>query len=351
MRYFNLFYIIVFITGIALWRLNSTYSQEVVSFYGFAENKETEINFNYPVAVGKIFVQPGQHVQAGEKLLDMYRIKAKERLSDEPFRIAELKAKERVWRNEKGGDLQELEYRKEQDLLKIDTKINELEAEKKFQEKLYEGLNTLDEKDYTPLSDQIKTLKNERKMLERNYQLSIDNLKKDIKLGENPYQLERKRLQAEQNFAEANAKVEIPLVAPHDGVVGNLFCKEGEHIESFKTLISFYEPNPSLVEGYVQEDLILHVSLNDSFKIRSTKDANLNVYGKVTGLGSRIVEIPERLRKIPDMKTYGREILVSIPDDNNFLQKEKVILEFVNAPADLRANVKNKPLTDLEIKE
>lgn len=351
MRYFNLFYLFVFLTGIALWRLNATFSQDIVSFYGFAENKETEINFNYPVAVGAIYVQPGQRVKAGEKLLDMYRIKPKERLSDEPFRIAELSAKERVWANEKAGDLQEAENKQRQAIAEMDTKISELKAEKAFQEKLYEGLTTIEKKDYTPFTNKIASLEREKKLLQTNFEQTKANIEKQLQLGKNPYRLERERLQAEQNFAKANIKVEIPLLAPHDGVVGNLYCKEGEHMESFETLVSFYEPNPSLVEGYVQEDLILHVAINDSFKIRSTKDATLNVYGKVTGLGSRIVEIPERLRKIPDMKTYGREILVSIPADNNFLQKEKVILEFVHAPDNLRPTVQKKPLTDLEIKQ
>ena len=51
--------------------------------------------------------------------------------------------------------------------------------------------------------------------------------------------------------------------------------------------------------------------------------------GIVTGLGSRVVETPVRLRKIPEVSTYGREILVSIPPDNSFIQKEKVVIEFL----------------------
>ena len=51
----------------------------------------------------------------------------------------------------------------------------------------------------------------------------------------------------------------------------------------------------------------------------------------ITGLGSRIVEIPDRLRKNPDLKTYGREVLISIPPTNFFLQKEKVILNLLKS--------------------
>jgi hypothetical protein len=57
------------------------------------------------------------------------------------------------------------------------------------------------------------------------------------------------------------------------------------------------------------------------------------------------------LRKIPDLKTYGREILVSISKDNNFLQKEKVLLEFLNPPKDLKEPNRSRPMVDLKLQD
>ena len=107
---------------------------------------------------------------------------------------------------------------------------------------------------------------------------------------------------------------------------GNILCKKGEHISAFNTLINFYERNPTIVKGYVHESLILEVQVGDSLRITSSLHPSQQVKGEVIGLGSRIVEIPARLRKIPDIKTYGREVLIRIPSDNPFLQKEKVML-------------------------
>ncbi|MEM9884484.1 MAG: hypothetical protein AAF849_01225 [Bacteroidota bacterium] len=327
-KYINLFYILVVLVGFVLWQIHREYTENVLSFYGFAENKETEINFNYPVAIGKIYVQAGQRVKAGDKLVDMYRIRAKEKLSEETFLIAELGAKEAVWRNQKKGDLEILELKKDRDLAAIDAKIKALSAERNFQQKLYEGLIETDTIKYAPLKAKIDALEQEKDLIAQNFRATRLHLEKELRLGKNPYQQERERLQAQLEFDAKNSRVEIPLLAPHDGLVGNLYCKEGEHMESFSTILSLYEPNPTLVEGYVQEDLILQVHLNDRFKIRSTKDEDVLVHGEVAGLGSRIVEIPERLRRMPDLKTYGREVLIRIPSDNDFLQKEKVILEF-----------------------
>jgi len=353
MRYFNVFYGFVILTGLFLWRMNVSMNQTVVTFYGFAENKETEINFNYSVAVGQIHVSPGQLVQKGEPLLEMYRIQSKETLPDQPFRIKELQAKERSWKTDKGGDIKLIRTKKRLKLEQIAADIQQLQEEKKFQASLYEGLKSVENKqpNYKVIDAKIAALQKERGLTIETFDQEITNIKDEINVGTSPYQEEIKRLLAEQAFDEANKTIDLQLKAPTDGVIGNIYCKEAEHIPSYKTLISFYEPNPSLVKGFVQEDLILQVALQDSFLIRSTKDASTFCYGVVTGLGSRVVEIPERLRKIPDYKTYGREILVSIPKQNNFLQKEKVILEFVNQPEGVSPYAKRKPMVDLKVNE
>ena len=325
----------------------------MVSFYGFAENKETEINFNYPVAVERIHVSPGQFVKAGELLLDLYRIKPKEVLEDQGYKIQELRAKENIWRTERESKIRVIASKRDLELEEIDASIRKLEEQRTFRESLYKDLKTIEsnQPDYQPITQQIEALKKERQLAEAAFAEEIRLVEKELEVGGNPYRVEIERLAAERAFDQSNKIIPIQLSAPSDGIIGNIQCKESEHIPSFKTLITFYEPNPTLVQGFVQEDLILHVSLQDSFLIRSTKEEGISCLGVVTGLGSRIVEIPERMRKIPDMKTYGREVLVQIPPSNDFLQKEKVILQFLNAPEGIRNTPSRKPLVDLEIKQ
>jgi hypothetical protein len=119
------------------------------------------------------------------------------------------------------------------------------------------------------------------------------------------------------------------IVAPSDGLIGNVHCKEGEKITSFGALISFYEESPNLVVGYIHEELILKINIDDSIAIYSSSRPDIQNKGVVKTLGSRIVEIPPRLRKIKELKTFGREIIIEIPPENPFLQKEKVILNLV----------------------
>lgn len=331
MKYFNLYYIVAVLTGIGIFLFNQFMSHETVFFYGFAENKETEINFNYPVVVDEILVAPGQEVEAGTPLLKLKRVRPKERLEDQGFRIDELSAKARQWKKEKEGELALAKKKKASKIFEFDSELNKIREEKKFKESLYKDLQSLDssQKNYTPLSNRIKVLEEQKVLAIGQVEQEIQNLQSELRLGLNPYQVEISRLAAEREFEQANKVIEVALRAPSKGVIGNIFCKKAEHIPSFKTLMIFYEPNPTQVKGYIHEDQILEVGMEDSLLIRSTKDENIFCKGKVNGLGSRIVEIPDRLRRIPDLKTYGREILVSIPSENNFLQKEKVGLEII----------------------
>ena len=352
MKYFNLYYIAIIGVGVLLWQLNTTLGKEVVAFYGFAETKETEINFNYPVAVGDIKVRPGEFVSRNTPLLDVYRIKAKETLDDKEFKVAELKAKEKIWKTNKEEDLQRLRSKKVIAEERIQTEIQKLERKKTFDSSLYDDLNTVTvpEASHKPTSNKIEALNRELALMQSSYEQQIAAVEKTLIVGKSPYQIEVNRLNAEQNFEQANKKQFIQILAPEDGVIGNIHCKEAEHIPSYKTLVTFYEPNPTMVKGFLQEDLLLHVALEDSFIVRSTKDSKLLCYGQVTGLGSRIIEIPDRLRKIKDLKTYGREVLVSIPAKNPFLQKEKVILEFVHPPSGF-SNSKRQPKPIVDLKE
>ena len=91
--------------------------------------------------------------------------------------------------------------------------------------------------------------------------------------------------------------------------------------------MTFYEPHPSLIKGYLNENLILEVHEGDLFSVSSLKNESIKYDAEVIGLGSRIVEIPSRMRKRPELKTYGREVLLGVSKNNDFLQGEKVSIE------------------------
>lgn len=332
MKGFNLFYIAVLAIGLALFLILKPKEVELLSFYGFAESNETEINYNYPVVVDRIMVRPGQEVKKGEVLLEISRRKSKETLEDQEFRIRELRADEAIWRQKEDGKLAGIINRNKEKIEAIDLQIEQLKKELVYKKSLAEGLKTIEPKtsSYNPIQENINELEQRKKSLQITHQVELKTIQSAIDIGDNPYKEQISRLQAELVFEEGQKVQPITVVAPNDGLIGNINCKEEEHIPSYSTLLSFYEPHSGVVKGFVHENLTLKVQLGNLFRVGSLKDETISYEGKVIGLGSRIVEIPPRLRKLVEFKTYGREVLIEITKENHFLQKEKVSISTIS---------------------
>ena len=325
----NIFYIsVALVAGILYYVLVSNANNDEISFYGFSESNETKINYNYPVIIDSLLISPGEQVMAGDTLMHITRKKSKETLSSQSYRIDQLKAEQKIWLQKKNNDVEEIITRQTASLKQIDAEISQIESEIKFKASLSEGLKSIEikEVDYRPLNEKIEELKIERNNINAIANKKIENLKNEIALGNSPFKPQINKLNADIVFEESQKEIKIFLTAPSDGLIGSIGCKEKEHISSFETLLTIYEPHSGLIRGYVHENLTLEVKENDQFKVASLKDPNINYIGTVTGLGSRIIEIPNRLRKNPTFKTYGREVLINISKDNEFLQKEKVSL-------------------------
>ncbi len=323
---FNFFYLVVLLLGLSMFFFFRPPAEDELSFYGFAESSETTVNYNYPVVIDRIHVQPGQSVKAGEPLMEVSRRKAKETLADQQFRIAELRAEEKIWRQRREGELTQLRQSAEDKLAELNEKLSALQKELSFKRSLAEGLQTIEMEDaiYKPLEDEIANLKAERTRRAGAKELRETNLIKETRLGNSPFREQIRRLEAEMTFEEDQKVQPFTVTAPTDGLIGNISVKEEEHVQSYETLLTFYEPHSSLVRGYVHEDQTARVMLGDEMEVYSLRPAGPHYRGKVVGLGSRIVETPTRLRKLADFKTYGREVTIEISPENVFLQKEKV---------------------------
>lgn len=322
--------ILIGIAAVSVWMLNGKYYKEELTLFGFAETKETEINLNFSVMVDKLNVLSGQSVKEGEVLLIAKRLDSDIQFEDQEMKINEINAKKRIWRSEQEGKLKTLESSYLQKLGEVKTRIEALQNKISQQKELYKGLEHIEENQELapnhPIMLKIAAYQEEQKTIEKRYQLDLNNLQSIIAKGTNDDDETIKRLRAEYKHVQDNKEVAVEILAPSDGLIGNVHCKEGEHITDYRTLISFYEPNPTLVKAYVHEDFLVKVDIGDEFKISSIKDATQTYTGKVVGLGSRIVEIPARMRKVPEFKTYGREVVIRLPAKSKFLQNEKLTL-------------------------
>lgn len=312
-----------------VYQMNMNFTKSTVQFFGFAENKETELSHDQPVLISSIKVMPGQAVRKGEILIEMERhtidVKIHSATQDKEL-IGAQRASERT---QLRRHIEQLQAQKAAKQAAIQAEIDELQATIAFNQGLLSELKSIEGAGVKGKNDpnmiKIKALQVQLATEVHPIDVQIAQLQTELAENKRADQINRQKIDHEIDYLK-DEQERLLVRAPADGIVGNILCKEGENISAFQPLINFYEPNPTVVRGYVHESAILRIREGDSMVVNSSLNPEYRVSGKVIGLGSRIVEIPERLRKVPEIKTYGREVLISIPSRNPFLQKEKVML-------------------------
>lgn len=325
---YNIIYVVGLLMLIMLLYMSRSLQTESVFFYGFAENKGTEVNHIEDVRIAKIHVTDGQEVKQGDLLLEVVDIAI-------PQKIQELESDQKIMTATNSAKIVELENKKSQllsakkvEIANLHGKINELQREIEINRSLYENLQTIPLRDTDRRSPDLEKLEGLRVLLRevedamRKETAAVDA---SIASLRQPATLKNSKLASELAYYQ-EAKDRLSIYAPSDGLIGSISCEEGENISAFSKMLDFYKHNPTQVKGFVHESMILEVAVGDKLEVASTLHPDIKVTGEVIGLGSRIVEIPERLRKMVDFKTYGREVLIQIPSSNRFLQKEKVML-------------------------
>ena len=334
MKKFNLIYFVAIMICILLLYSLFFKADNSVTFYGFAENKETEISMDNAIEVEEIFVTVGQKVEKGDSLLNVVSATLPLKISDTEYKIEELETKYNLWKSGLDWKISQYKIELNENTGKIQSQIDQLNAELENNKKLSKTIKSIDSDPNTnyeivnPTLIKLEALNEALNHTKGIINTQINNLKSKRFADNNPLLSEIRALEVQLTHYQERKKEEV-IIAPTNGLIGNVHCKEGEKISSFGALISFYEESPTLVLGYIHEELILKIKINDSIGIFSSSRPDIQNKGIVKTLGSRIVEIPPRLRKIKELKTFGREIIIEIPPDNPFLQKEKVILNLV----------------------
>lgn len=334
------FHTIAFLAAlIAVSSFSWNFSKETFLFFGFAENKELEISMKNPVTVKQIMVTPGLKVVKGQILMEITRSELDLAQSDLHHEVAQLRSQLNIWDSGLRSSINRLQGEKAARESEIQSQIAQLESELSINQSLIKDLQSIkpaqDNLGRSPNKIRIEGLKNELRLMVRPIETQINQLNHELYAKDNPIKIQIEKLQNQLGYADVEEE-KLTITAPNDGIVGSILCEVGETISGFTTLVTFYEENPTEVKAYVLESLVLKVKLGDEVSVISSTNPKNECQGKVIGLGSRIIEIPERLRKMPTFKTYGREVIIQIPGDNSFLQKEKVVLKMPEERLELR---------------
>lgn len=324
---YNFLYWLVFpvMIGFCYYLYNSVSGPQKV-FYGYAENKETQIRLDEAVKIKSIAVSPGQKVSKGSILLEVEYNQADIDMAITRHTIEQLKKKARVNRNEMRAALEKAVTDKTTRTAALESEIAAVKSKLDYQISM---LKNSDEKEWNnPLKQSLTALNKELNAARASYDKVIDSYKKILDTP-SPEEEEANGLQEKLQLLN-EAKKKSVMLAPFDGLVGNIACRPSEYVEEHSTLISFYEITPAEAIAYVHESMSLTLRSGDSVWVSSVLHPQHRAKGVITGLGHRIIEIPERLRKIPEYKTYGMEVYISLDKQNAFLQKEALKFSLIH---------------------
>ncbi|MDY6861819.1 MAG: hypothetical protein SV062_02400 [Thermodesulfobacteriota bacterium] len=333
MQKIKLLYPVWIIVCIILVVIVLDHKSESTKFYGIADTMEIVVNSENPVEIRKIYFLPGQVVKKGEQLVEFARSELDVEINEISHQIEELKARKLVNTAGLRSRIDELKAQKRSNISEINYRIKQVQAQYNINKKIASEFNSI-EKSYkkdkkikidNPAKIKIESLKKELELGIKPIQININMLKRELFALENPLKIRLEGLERELNLL-LEEKNKLYIFSQITGIIGSVNYKEGEKIPPFTTVMTYHTESPSYVKGFIHENVYNRIFVGMKLEIVSLADNKNRVSGKVVGVGSRIVEFPERLRKDPAVQIWGREVQIKIPEDNDLLLGEKVLI-------------------------
>lgn len=298
------------------------------------EPMKKAISFQKAVRVLEIYAIPGQKVSPGDLLLKVERPDLAldvERKKNE-LRLLEIEVK-----------MSEKSYIEKQKLLDIGYELNKEKLESKLK------LLTMTAENNKKISEQFSAIagyteggtSGEKSFYEveiETYQAELSQIKKtylyerdlskalhaeklnSLKIKELEYREEMAALEEEQNQLLTRAETH--------GTIGSINAQPGELLSPYTTILTIYELNPTVIRAIMNEQQRYEVATGQAVKVESV-NRSYKIEGVISEVGSRIIEYPTRLNTNPNVPMWGRELFIKIPEENNFLNGERVVVSVI----------------------
>jgi len=329
--------------------ITAYYECDNTIFQGIAETRETIISSEIPVEIKRIYVVEGQCVSKGTKLVDMNSPDMTIKINHISHQLEQLKAQKGVNKDEIRSKIKQFTAEKQSRSSEINNKIKQLKNQYNLNKELIIGLKSIDQgkeynnNDFTEISNpimlKIENLKQELDMSIRPLNIQIELLRKSLHISECPIKIQIEQLEKELDLLNQE-KRKLHIYSHLSGIIGSVNFKPGEKVSPFAPILTLHTKNPSFVKGYIHENVYTQVSIGKKLNIKSQADFKNKTVGTVVGVGSRIVEYPIRLRKHPELKVWGREVVIQIPENNHFILGEKVHINSLHPKSLLLAIIK-----------
>lgn len=295
------------------------------------ESQVTAISFQKPILVRQIYVSPGQVVDSGDLLIEVERpnlaLNLEKKISEQlhienrinqsadrytnSLKIlqADIARKRNVLTSEKD----ELEY----ELLVDDEQKLLLDSASRLS---FHSSNTIKLNRLKLIDDQLLSLDSEFNLEKTRLLNTYENDLYYFRLDLAVLKQEIHELETEQQ----NLKIR----AEKPSTIGNLFVQLNEIVPPYQTLLSIYDLNPTLIKAFVHERGVEELRIGSKVVVESIHK-EYRVKGQIIEIGSRVTAYPDKINPLINQKSYGQEIFINIPDNNSFLNGEKVYVYII----------------------
>ena len=325
----NYFLLVIWLSvTVTLLAISFHYKSAADAIVAQVDPQRIAISYQKAVKLKNIRVIPGQDIKKGDTLLEVERPDLVLDISQSENKLKGLKINRQKTIEEYNNKLLSGELDKQAKLFDLQQQISLVSSRISSNKKIVENLTTFENDggisiDSLLNNNQVKLtrLLEEKANTERSYEVKKLKLSQEkssaLSVLDNEIDIREKEL-----ALLVSEKDNLVNVSPADGTVGNVFAQIDELVKPYTTILSIYQANPTIIKAYTSEHHRQDVKVGDKVLVESS-NREYSITGEIFEVGSRITDFPQRLLE-NRLELYGQEIFISIPENNKFLNGEKV---------------------------
>ena len=322
---FNVLYILFPAAILAcLWIARDFQGRQGNTFFGIAETEPRVLNFDHDLAVRKVFIKAGDKIKAGDTLAIFHRAELdenefsqyREMVTNETARAAEraiLEKEKEVVQARLNVDIRELA---------IDIKLLQTEDSimMVYRGNLYGQSTPVQNR---VIKERIEGLQKQMEDLKHEAEEELLVLSAKISATDQIAAEKANKLKGQLTMI-ATERERLVLISPINGYVEDVYFSVNAMIPAHKDLVKINPDTPNKIIGFIHETNEVPLSIGSNVEMTSFNRPGIVSTGLIVGVNPKMTELPLRLRKFIDLRSWGREVYISIPDTNSFFISEKV---------------------------
>jgi len=240
--------------------------------------------------------------------------------------IDTYKAEENLKRNQLLSSLKKLSLEHTIKIDNIHFELKELRRKEKINKKLLSSISNGQGTSISPILLQIRQLTREKKNVSSLYYAQKKSINKELKDLASFFNKKVKVLDTELLGMQGEEKA-LRVIAPFDGIVSSINHQPNEDVQSFETLMTLNNAEPTYVKAYVSIDNKSQVIIGNKITVIPTSgvDRDTVVIGTIKSCSANVLPYPNRLKRYQNIEMWGIEVMIEIPS-NKFVLGEKVLI-------------------------